>query len=134
MQLLYLSQRARPDICKATSFLCTHLTAPDEDDYKKLIRVLKYLQSTVDLPLILSANGLNEIHWWVDASFAVHPEMKGHIGGTMSLGAGSINSTSVKQKMVTRSSTERHIASNNFDFQLPQGTRSECRGICSLSR
>jgi Reverse transcriptase (RNA-dependent DNA polymerase) len=118
MQLLYLSQRARPDIRTAISFLCTRLTAPDEDDYKKLIRVMKYLQSTMDLPLILSANGLSEVHWWVDASFAVHPEMKGHTGGTMSLGAGSIYSTSVKQKMVTRSSTESEVV-GVYDI-LPQ--------------
>jgi Reverse transcriptase (RNA-dependent DNA polymerase) len=109
MQLLYLSQRARPDIRTAISFLCTRLTDPDQDDYKKLIRVLKYLQSTIDLPLVLSADGFNKVQWWVDASFAVHPEMKGHTGGTMSLGAGSVYSTSVKQKMVTRSSTESEV-------------------------
>jgi hypothetical protein len=31
--------------------------------------------------------------------------MKGHSGGTMSIGNGCIYSTSVKQKLVTRSST-----------------------------
>jgi hypothetical protein len=35
--------------------------------------------------------------------------MKGHTGGTMSLGKGSIYSTSGKQKLVTRSSTECEI-------------------------
>jgi hypothetical protein len=35
--------------------------------------------------------------------------MKGHTGGTLSLGAGSVYSTSTKQKLVTRSSTESEV-------------------------
>jgi Reverse transcriptase (RNA-dependent DNA polymerase) len=109
MQLLYLSQRGRPDIRTAISFLCTRLKQPDQDDYGKLIRVLKYLQSTIDLPLILSGDNAIELRWWVDASYGVHGDMKGHTGGTLTMGAGSIYSTSTKQKMVTRSSTESEV-------------------------
>jgi hypothetical protein len=109
MQLLYLSQRARPDIRSAVSFLCGRLTKPDQDDYKKLTRVVKYLDSTVDMPLVLSADASGKIRWWVDASYAVHSDMKSHTGGTMSLGKGSIYSTANKQKLVTRSSTEAEV-------------------------
>jgi hypothetical protein len=109
MQLLYLSQRARPDIRTAVSFLCSRLLQPDEDDYKKLARVMKYLDSSVDMPLVLAADDSGQIRWWVDASYAVHDDMKSHTGGTMSMGKGSIYSTSIKQKLVTRSSTEAEI-------------------------
>jgi hypothetical protein len=109
MQLLYLSQRAHPDIRTAVSFLCGRLTKPDQDDYKKLARVMKYLDSTVDLPLVLAASDSGQIRWWVDASFAVHTDMKSHTGGTLSLGKGSVYSTSSKQKLVTRSSTEAEV-------------------------
>jgi hypothetical protein len=109
MQLLFLSQRARPDIRLAVSFLNTRLVKPDEDDYKKLTRVVKYLNTTVDMPLVLAADDSGQICWWIDASFAVHEDMKGHTGGTMSMGKGSIYSTSAKQKLVTRSSTEAEI-------------------------
>jgi hypothetical protein len=109
MQLLYLSQRARPDIRTAVSFLCGRLTKADEDDYKKLARVLKYLDSTVDMPLVLAADDAGKIRWWVDASYAVHADMKSHTGGTLSLGKGSIYSTSTKQKLVTQSSTEAEV-------------------------
>jgi hypothetical protein len=109
MQLLYLSQRARPDICTAVSFLCGRLTKPDENDYKKLARVLKYLDSTVDMPLVLAADDTGKIQWWADASYAVHADMKSHTGGTLSFGKGSIYSTSNKQKLVTRSSTEAEV-------------------------
>jgi hypothetical protein len=109
MQLLYLSQRARPDLRTAVSFLCTRLQRPDHDDYKKLARVMKYLQCTIDLPLTLSIDGSGVLEWWVDASYAVHPDMKGHTGGVLSMGKGAVYSTSTRQKLVTRSSTESEL-------------------------
>jgi hypothetical protein len=98
MQLLYLSQRARPDVRTAVSFLCTRLQKPDRDDYKKLARAMKYLQGTVDLALTLSSDGRGMLAWWVDASYAVHPDMKGHTGGVLSMGQGAVYSTSTRQK------------------------------------
>jgi hypothetical protein len=109
MQLLYLSQRARPDIRTAVSFLCGRLKTPDHDDYKKLARLMKYLQATLDMPLILKADGTGRVRWSVDSSFAVHNDMKGHTGGSLTLGKGSIYSTSSKQKLVARSSTESEV-------------------------
>jgi hypothetical protein len=109
MQLLYLSQHGRPDIRTAVSFLNGRVQKPDEDDYKKLSRVIKYLQTTPDLPLVLAADDSGMIQWWIDASFAVHPDMKGHTGATMTMGRGSVYSTSSKQKLVARSSTESEL-------------------------
>jgi hypothetical protein len=62
MQLLFLSQRARPDIWTMVLFLCRCIQHPDDHDYKKLARVMKYLQSTIDLPLVLSADGSGMPH------------------------------------------------------------------------
>ncbi len=42
-QLLFAANRARHDIQTAVSFLTTRVKAPDEDDWGKLVRVLKYL-------------------------------------------------------------------------------------------
>ena len=83
MQLLYLSQHALPDLRTAILFLCGRTQTPDVDYYKKLRRVLKYLHSTKDLSLILSADGSGLLRWWVDASYGVHMDMKGHTGGNM---------------------------------------------------
>ncbi len=44
--------------------------------------------------------------WYVDASFAVHPNMCGHTGGGMTMGRGFPISVSTKQKMNTKISTE----------------------------
>jgi hypothetical protein len=65
--------------------------------------VMKYLQSMIDLPLVLSADGTGVLWWHIDASYAVHADMKSHTGGAMTLGKGSVYSTLVKQKLMTRS-------------------------------
>ena len=108
-QLLFLCKRARPDIQTAVSFLCTRVQNPDVDDYKKLARVIKYLCGTITLPLRLEVNSLSKTSWWVDASYAVHPDMKSHTGGVFSLGRGAIYGTSTRQKINAKSSTEAEL-------------------------
>ena len=109
MQGLYLSQRGRPDIRTAISFLCGRLTCPDEDDFKKLTRLIRYLRHTLYMCLVLGKDDTDSIRWWIDASYAVHPDMRGHTRATMSMGTGSVFSGSWKQKLVTRSSTESEV-------------------------
>ena len=49
---------------------------------------------------------LGFLNWWVNAAYAVHNNMKGHMGGAFSMGKGIIYGTSTQQKLVTQSSTE----------------------------
>jgi hypothetical protein len=67
-KLLFLCKRGRPDIQTAIAFLCTRVQHPTKHDYNKLSRVIKYLRHTTDLVLRLSAENLNIIKWWTDAS------------------------------------------------------------------
>jgi hypothetical protein len=83
--------------------------APDEDDWGEVKRVLQYLQCTVHMPLILSADSLMLARWWVDAAYAVHTDCKGHTGAGMSLGQGMAMCYSWKQKINTKSSTESEL-------------------------
>ena len=109
MQLMYLSQRGRPDIRTAIAFLSSRVSNPDQDDYMKLGKVIKYLESTLHLTLRLQADETNLLQWWVDAAYATHPDMKGHTGATFTMGHGSIYSNSLKQQLVARSSTEAEL-------------------------
>jgi hypothetical protein len=70
---------------------------------------MKYLNGTQDEVLFLSADDLHVIKWYVDASFAVHPDFKSHTGGAMTFGTGVPISVSRKQKLNTRSSTEAEL-------------------------
>ena len=85
---LYVMKRARPDISVAIAFLTTRVRSPDEQDWKKLSHLMQYLRGTKDLPLILGADGAGIVKWFVDASFAVHPNMRSHTGGALTLGRG----------------------------------------------
>ena len=110
---LFLCKRGRPDIQAAVAFLCTRVKAPDVDDYKKLKRMMQYLRGTRKLVLTLEADNLQVIKWWVDASFAVHPDMRSHTGAVMSLGKGAVYSTSTRKKINTKSSTEAELVGVN---------------------
>ena len=108
-KLLFLSKRARPDIQTTVAFLCTRVQKPDVDDWKKLGRVMKYLRGTEELVLTLEADNMDVIKWWADGAFAVHDDFKSHTGGLMMLGKGAAYSTSTKQKINTKSSTEAEL-------------------------
>jgi hypothetical protein len=85
---LYATKRARPDTCTAIVFLTTRVCEPDKDEWTKLVHLMRYIRGTRTMPLILSANGSGILKWWVDASFVVHPNMRGHSGGGLLLGRG----------------------------------------------
>jgi hypothetical protein len=122
-KLLFLSKRARPDLQQAVAFLTTRVRKPDLDDYKKLSRVIKYLRGDPHLLLMLEADDKGVMKWWVDASFAVHPDMKSHTGATASLGKGSVYSTSTRQKLNTKSSTEAELVAVNDVMPMVLWTR-----------
>jgi hypothetical protein len=70
------------------------------------MRVMKYLNGTKEENLTLSADNLRVVKWYVDASFAVHPDFKSHTGAMMMLGKGAMQSITRKQKLNVQSSTE----------------------------
>jgi hypothetical protein len=108
-KLLYLSKRTRPDLQTPVSFLATRVKSTDVDDWKKLGRCLRFLCDTKSNPHVLEANGTGIIRWWVDASFAVHPDMKSHTGAVMSMGKGCVYAVSRRQRLNTTSSTEAEL-------------------------
>ena len=97
-QLLYLSKRARPDIQLSVSFICTIVRVPDTDDCNNLARLMKYIQLTIGLPLILSIDKSGNIKWYVDSSFAVHKDMRSQTGGFMTMGTGGDYVQSIKKE------------------------------------
>ena len=53
--------------------------------WNKLRRLLGCLKQTIKLPLILRADGVNMINWWVGALYAAHDNMLEHTVGTMTM-------------------------------------------------
>ncbi len=71
-QLLFMATRARRDIQTAVAFLTTRVKNPDEDDWGKLKRVLKYLNGTKYLKLKPTNDNLVVRKWYVDGSHNTH--------------------------------------------------------------
>jgi hypothetical protein len=106
---LYVAKRAWPNIAVSVSFLTTRVRCPDVQDWVKLRHLVEYLLSTVDLPLNLGATSGGVLHWYVGAAFVVHPNMRGHSRGALTLGLGFPILSSGKQKLNTRSLTESEL-------------------------
>jgi hypothetical protein len=85
-QLIFASSRSCKDIQTVVAFLTTRVTSPDEDDWGNVKRVLRYIRSTIYMPLILREDGLNIVKWWVEASFVTRKDCQGNTGATMPLG------------------------------------------------
>ena len=103
----YVSKRARVDIELTVSYLCTRVSRSTEEDWKKLGRLLHYLHDTIDMPRIIGAGGAMDIlHTYVDASYAIHEDMKGHTEGIMIMGLGIIQGKAIKQELNAKISTE----------------------------
>ena len=100
------------------AYLCTRIQDANTDDDAKLGRVTRYLDGTIGLPLILAMDESGKMRRYMDASFAVHNDMKSHTGATMTMGQGAAFSQSSKQKLNTKSSTEAELV--GVDDILPQ--------------
>jgi hypothetical protein len=108
-KLLYVAIRARMDILLPVIFLCTRVSRSTVQDQDKLKRVLEYLNGTLDYKYTIGSDNMGSIRTWVDASYAVHPDMKSHTGGLISFGTGGLMCKSSKQKLNTKSSTEAEL-------------------------
>jgi hypothetical protein len=82
-RLLFAAKRARPDLQVAVAYMGTRGKAPTVSDYHKLGRTIKYLCSTIFMPLVLGWDGTGLLTWSVDASFAIHNDMQSHTGAEL---------------------------------------------------
>ncbi len=115
---LFACKRARPDIHPAIAVLCTRVNSPTESDWGNLLHMMRFLNRTKEDKLILRADNLHILKWYVDASFAVHPDFRSHTGAGLTLGKGFPITMSRKQKLNTRSSTESELVGADDASQL----------------
>jgi len=117
VRLLYVSIWARAYILLPVVFLCTRVSKSTKRYQAKLKWVFEYINGTINLEYILGADSLNELWTWVDASYALHRDMKSHTGRIMSLGLRGIAQKSTKHKLNTISSTEAELVGDS-DYLL----------------
>lgn len=108
-QLLFEGKWVKRDIDPTIAFLTMRVKHPDNDDWGKLKRVLKYLNGMRRLHLKLLVDSLTMVKWYIDGSYQTHNDCKGDTCRFMILGKGAICSTSRKKKINTKSSTETEL-------------------------
>ena len=79
---------------------------------------MSYLKEIKNLVLTLEAEKYYILTWYIDASYAVHNNMKSHTGAVLTMGKGAVYRRSTKQKINTKSSTEADLV--GIDDILPQ--------------
>ena len=67
--------------------------------------LIKYIQGTIGLSLILSTENSKNIKWYVDAAFLVHKDMRSNTGGFIDMVTVRAYVQFIKQKLNTNSST-----------------------------
>jgi hypothetical protein len=124
-KLLFMAKRARPDILTAVSYLTTRVQKSTISDWRKLVRVARYLNGTKSMNLTLKANPnemiLNE---YVDVSFAIHPEARSHTGSCTVFDKGVFRAGSKKQTLVSKSSTEAELVGISDDLSPALGCKN----------
>jgi hypothetical protein len=110
MKLMYIAKHTRPDILFTCSYLSTQAKEPKEYHWIQLIHLLKYLNGTHSRGLLLTGKDLR-LHCYADAAYAIHADAKSQSGISVHLGelGPSIFSQSLKQKIVSQSSTEAEL-------------------------
>ena len=110
MSIMFLAQRTRPDALLTASYLSSRVSTCNTKDEEDLEHCARYLNSTKQLGIIVKASSL-QLEATIDASYAIHPNAKGHTGVIISFeNCGGVTFVkSSKQKLVARSSTESEL-------------------------
>lgn len=105
-RVMYLANRLNGECLVACAFLSSRVQSPTAEDMSKLQRLLQYLNANPALCLTLEIGAEPGVVQYTDASYGVHADGKSHTGSSLTLGKGAFHARSVKQKIVTKSSSE----------------------------
>jgi hypothetical protein len=107
-QVLYASTHTRPDLRFVAGVLLQHAAAPTESDMANLERCERYILGTRHLVHRIKPTSL-ELTGWVDAAYATHENGRSHQGALIFLGGALVMASSVRQKIVSKSSTQAEL-------------------------
>jgi len=97
----------RPDIAYAVQQVCLHMHDPREPHLMALKRILRYLQGTLDLGLLLRPSTSSDLVVYTDADWVGCPDTRKSTSGyAVFLGDNLISWSSKRQSTVSRSSAE----------------------------
>jgi hypothetical protein len=107
----HLAKKSRPGWMTALAFLATRVSRCTENDWKKLTRLLRYLNGSKELGILLrlGKHGII-VRLHIDATHGVHADGKSHTRSCIVIGTtGAVRSKSAKQQIVIKSSTDARV-------------------------
>jgi hypothetical protein len=99
---------------------------------KHMDRLFGYLNSTIKKGILLGANN-TALTVMADASFGIHRDGKSHSGILIFMDNSVLLAKSVKQKLVTLSSTEAELDCLSEGLQRLQPIKKTTRGVTRFS-
>ena len=108
-KVLYIAKRVRQMMMPLISVLAGRANKATAKDMSDLSRGFGYLIYSRDLKMRYKCGGSVKVDVYVDASWAVHDDCHGRSGIVVMLDGCSVGSWTVKQKIITRNSTESEL-------------------------
>jgi hypothetical protein len=111
-KIRYCADKSRPDILYTINTISTQANNPNEEYINATIKLLKYLNTTIDSALTLGGNDKEvKLFAYSDASYITEGDSKSQLGNCFFLtkDSGAIYSVSKKDNTVSHSSTEAEI-------------------------
>lgn len=71
--------------------------------------MLRFINDTKEDKIIIGINNITTRNTFIDASYEVHPNIRGHTDGVISFGVGIMHDKASKQKINVKSSTEYEL-------------------------
>ena len=109
MKVMLLVKSFRLDLEPGFALLSSRARASAQEDWSTLAKALSFMLGTKDEVLTSSSYDSPILHWRTDVEFGVYPDMMSHDRATFRMRFGETSSSSTKQKMNSRSSTEAEL-------------------------
>ena len=121
----YLAKHVRYDTVFTISVLNKRVKEPTEKDWGDLVRYVGYLKGSRELKLVLRpGERLCQVTGYIDASYGVHPDMKGHGGCVVLVGDAPVYVKASAGKLNTKSSTEEELCAVHDHSSMVIWTRN----------
>ena len=131
-ELLWLSQRTRPDIAHTVSLLAAWTTKDPALVFKMGLRVLQYLHGTLEHRLVLEAEpGAPMLECFTDASFAPYGS-RSYSGVAIRFQGCLVLWRATKQGLMTLSSSESELVAATEGIVLALGVREMLQQMAGL--
>ena len=82
------------------------------------MRLLQYCCGTIDMPLTISIEDMNVLKTWIDASYAIHGDMRSHTGRVVMMGKEALYGKCGKQGVNVKSFLKAELIGTR-DFLFP---------------